>query len=555
MKQATNQGPVLAVEQKEFTLRAVFYGILIGLILMCVMVYLDVVLGMDTNIAPIASMLGILLVPTIGGPTSRREINLMQSCATATIYAAFSVYDNITAMLMMGEETSFFPILILLLLTDAMGICFVSLLRDQYVNDPDLPFPAVVICATALDQVDKKDHSATKILLIATAIGLGLSLLQNFGILPRFVGITQWLPVEGMSFDIMLIPLALGTGYVLGARNALCMMFVSAIVCLIEGPVGTANGWFADPTTDYFDGLKEFNLPIVVGCALFAALVPFCKQWKSLRNAFRFKKNADEEGRDYSVKFQLILLVVLIAATIVFSYFYYGIHPAQLFICTIISLLFAMIAVRVFAESGLGVGVALNLFMIVIAYLITGNAAFAMLITFMSFNTFALAQDTMSDLKIGQQVGSSPKSLLKVQFIGIIAGGIAGMLLFTAMIKVFGLNDDLFTYPVAHMYHTVISGITDTAGTGCFDPGRFGLGAGLGTILSLIGLPAGGIAIAMYLAPKTIMGLALGGVIRWAIEKKKGMEFAEKYNNAATGLIIGDAIVCISMVGITLAMF
>ena len=81
----------------------------------------------------------------------------------------------------------------------------------------------------------------------------------------------------------------------------------------------------------------------------------------------------------------------------------------------------------------------------------------------------------------------------------------------------------------------------------------FGFGAALGTLLSIVGLPAGGIAIAMYLAPKTVMGLALGGVIRWVIEKKKGEVTAEKYNNAATGIIIGDSIVCIAMIGITLA--
>jgi len=190
--------------------------------------------------------------------------------------------------------------------------------------------------------------------------------------------------------------------------------------------------------------------------------------------------------------------------------------------------------------------------MIVIAYLITKNASYAMLITFMSFNTFALAHDTMTDLKIGQQVSASPKNLLKAQFIGVIVGGIAGMFLFYAILKTFGLDDELFTYPVANMYHSVISGVTEGSASGFFNPMRFGLGAAIGTVLSFIGLPAGGIAIAMYLPPRNVMGLALGGVIRWIVEKKKGEEVAEKYNNAATGIIIGDAIVTISMIGISL---
>ena len=68
MKQVTS-APALSGEQKDFTFRAVFYGLLIGLVLMCVMAYLDIVMGMDTNVATIASMIGILVVPTIGGPT------------------------------------------------------------------------------------------------------------------------------------------------------------------------------------------------------------------------------------------------------------------------------------------------------------------------------------------------------------------------------------------------------------------------------------------------------------------------------------------------------
>ena len=225
----------------------------------------------------------------------------MQSCATATIYAAFSVYDNITAMFMMGDTLNLVPIFVLLLLTDAMGICFVSILRDQYVNDPKLPFPGVIMCTTALEQIDKKDRSTTKILLIAVVIGVVLSLLQSFQILPRAIGFTEWVPIKGMSLELMIIPLALGTGYVLGAKNALCMLAVSAIVCFIEGPVGTARGWFTDPTTDYYSTLQDFNLPAVVGCALFAALVPFCRQWRNMLNAFRRSRTADETGRDYSV--------------------------------------------------------------------------------------------------------------------------------------------------------------------------------------------------------------------------------------------------------------
>ena len=142
---------------REFSFRAIFFGVMIGLLLMALMMYLDAVLGLDTDVAPIASMIGVLLIPLFGGPTNRREVNIMQTCATATTCAAYSLTGNIEPLLMMGEKLEVLPTFALLLLADAIGICFVSILRDQFVYDKNLPFPGAVMCTTAMDQIDAKD--------------------------------------------------------------------------------------------------------------------------------------------------------------------------------------------------------------------------------------------------------------------------------------------------------------------------------------------------------------------------------------------------------------
>lgn len=257
--------PGIAGREREFSFRAIFFGILIGLLLMALMMYLDAVLGLDTDVAPIASMIGVLIIPLFGGKTNRKEVNIMQTCATATTFAAYSLTGNMVPTLMMGEELKLLPTFILLLLADAIGICFVSILRDQFVYDPNLPFPGAVMCTTAMDQIDTEDRSSTKILIGAVGFGVVVSFLQNMEMMPYMVDFTAWMPVEGMSLQILIMPLVLGMGYVLGARNALMMMAANLVVCLIEGPVGTTKGWFANPTEDYFAGIQDFNLPIAVG--------------------------------------------------------------------------------------------------------------------------------------------------------------------------------------------------------------------------------------------------------------------------------------------------
>ena len=479
----------------------------------------------------------------------------MQSCATATTFAAYSLTGNMVPLLMSGEELQIIPTLVLLFLADAIGICIVSILRDQFVYDENLPFPGAVMCITAMDQVDSNDKSSTKLLFGAVAFSVVVSLLQNLEIMPSLIDFTSFLP-KGMTLGVLVMPLMLGMGYVLGARNALCMLAMSLIVCLIEGPIGTSRGWFADPGEDYFSGIQDFNLPIVIGMALFAALVPICRQGRNILNGFKLKKStADNSDRDYSLKTVGILLLVLCATMIIFCSLYYHISLLPLIICSVLSLLFAMIAVRVFAESGLSAGLALNVFMLIIAYALTGSAIYSFLIAFMNFNTFILAQNTIYDLKIGQMIQGSPFKLIKAQFIGILFGCVAGLALFYGIIQTFGLNDELFTFPFGNMYYGVISGISEGGMSDLFHPGRFVLGGALGTLFSFIGLPAGGIALAMYLAPRTILGIALGGVIRFIVEKTKGNGFAEKMDNVATGLVIGDAVVCIIMVIITMFIF
>lgn len=544
----TRTTPDAQTQQREFSFRAIFFGVTVGLMLMALMMYMDAVLGLDTDVAPIASMIAVLLIPLFGGPTNRREVNIMQTCATATTFAAYSLTSNMVPMLMMGHKLEIFPVIVLLLLSDAIGITFVSILRDQFVYDKSLPFPGAVMCTTALEQIDTDDRSSAKLLIGAVAFSLIVSFLQNFGTIPWMFDFTSALPADGMTLGIIIMPMIIGVGYVLGSRNALCMLAASLIVSLIEGPVGTNLRWFTNPAENY-DGIQQFNLPVVIGMALFATLIPICKKWRTIGRAFQVTKSTEENSdRDYSMKPLWILLLVLSVGMITFCHIYYGISIITLIICSVLSLLFAVIAIRVFAESGLSGGVALDIFMMVIAYALTGSALYAMFIAFMTFNTFMLAQDTIVDLKIGHTVGGSPLSQIKTQFIGVIFGCVAGTLLFSGIISVFGLNDELFTYPFANMYYSFITGVSEGGVSGIFNIGRFALGGVLGSIFAFIGLPAGGIALALYLAPRTIMGIALGGVIRFIVEKMKGAATGEKLCNVATGLVIGDAMVCIIMV-------
>lgn len=547
-----NKYNTVVEERSEFSPRAIIFGIGIGLILLAMLIYLDAVAGMDLNVAPVATIVGIFLLPLFGGPTNRREINIMQACASATAFSCMSLTGNYIAMLLSGQKFDFVGVICVLLLANSIAICLVGIFRNQYVNDKELPFPQAVISKTAIDKIGHLDGKEAKMLFIAAGVGALISLLQNYEVIPLIVDFTKYLP-EGMTLGILLLPMMIGMGYVLGSKICLILVITTLLVNLVLSPIGVGQGWFEDPAVDFYTGIQNFNLPMVIGMALISAFIPLIKQRKAFFSALDFRKISVSKNDDDSPSpVMFVLLLVSCAAMVIFCAIYYNINALQMILFLLISIIFSLVAVRVMAESGLSAATALNVFQVIIAYVVTGNITLALLVPFITFNVVLFTQNTMIDLKVASMIKGSPTKLMKAQYMGAGVGTVVGVLFFFFFFKTYGLESDLFQYPWGHMYHALASGLADAGASEVFHLGRFAIGGGLGVIFSVVGLPTGAIALAAYLAPKTIMGVAIGGLIRLVIEKTKGDETAVRLDNAATGLVIGDAVINIVVVVITI---
>jgi len=533
------------MKEKEFTIRSMVFGILLGTLFIALIMYLDAVTGLDMDISPVITMLGIMLMPVFGKAVNIKEVNIMQTCASAVAWSGGALTGNYVAMLLMGEEFRVWGTLIPMLLANLIGVCAVTLFRNQYVYDEKLPFPKATIELTALKKVENFGGMEGKLLYLGLALGIVVSLLQNLGIILSTVDFTRYLP-SGSTLGILIMPIMLGMGYVLGSRGGIILLITALLVNIVEGIFGTRRGWFADPATD-FSGLQNFNLPIVIGITLMSVLLPLLKEWKSVTRTFSFS-NTENTGQASDIKIGRILLLLAGAslAFIAFGSIYYHIEVIHMIIILFINLVFAMVGVRVQAESGLSAMMALNVCEVFIAYFLTKNPVISLVVPFSCYGIIILAQNTMGDLKTGQVVGSSPRKQIWAQCVGVCTGSVISVVIFYGLLKVYGLDSQLFAYPVAHMYQSLAAGLSD-GGAAVFNLGRFGIGAVAGTALSLIGLPAGLIALALYLSSTAILGIATGGVIRFIVERIKGGRTAELLNNTATGFIIGDGLVCIIM--------
>ncbi|CCQ95312.1 membrane hypothetical protein [[Clostridium] ultunense Esp] len=539
--------------EKEFTVRAIFWGIIVGLIMMALLIYLVAVAGMDLNVSPVASILGVILIPLIGGPTNKKEINIMQTTASAVALSCTGLAIYYVAAMFLGYEFKWSVIIITLLLANLIGICFVTLLRKQMVEDPSLPFPQSIMCKTAIDNGGNLTGKDAKILFLFAAVGLIIVFMQNIlGIIPAMIDFSKYLP-EGMVMGVLLMPMMLGMGYILGFKISVILLIGSLVSNLVLGPIGTNLGWYVNPQVDY-SGMQNFNIPIMVGMSLFASVLPLIKQRKAILRAFTFNSsNLDEESKVVPVKLMIVCMIICILGAIVFYKITYNINPIHMLFFIILGMATALISVRIQAESGLSAALAFSVFQIVIVYSIIREPIVTLLISFMSGAITLLAQNTMMDLKTGYMLEASPKKQVWAQIIGIIPGIIIGTVFFYGLVKTHGLSSNHISYPIGKMYYSITSGLSGEM-SNVFDMGRFAIGGIIGLALSFVGLPAGALAITLYLMPSVVLNLSIGGVIRGIIEKRFGEKRAETYNNAATGLVIGDALVAIVIVVLTMLM-
>lgn len=348
--------------EKEFTVRAIFWGIIVGLIMMALLIYLVAVAGMDLNVSPVASILGVILIPLIGGPTNKKEINIMQTTASAVALSCTGLAIYYVAAMFLGYEFKWSVIIITLLLANLIGICFVTLLRKQMVEDPSLPFPQSIMCKTAIDNGGNLTGKDAKILFLFIAIGLIIVFMQNIlGIIPAMIDFSKYLP-EGMVMGVLLMPMMLGMGYILGFKISIILLIGSLVSNLVLGSIGTNLGWYVNPQVDY-SGMQNFNIPIMVGMSLFASVIPLIKQRKAILRAFSFNSsNLDEESKVVPVKLMIICMIICILGAIVFYKITYNINPIHMLFFVILGMATALISVRIQAESGLSAALAFSVF-------------------------------------------------------------------------------------------------------------------------------------------------------------------------------------------------
>jgi putative OPT family oligopeptide transporter len=473
-----------------------------------------------------------------------------------------------------------------------LGVLFLIPLRRYFVRDQHglFPYPE----ATAITEVlvtGEKGGSQARLLLQATGIAAVYDFfVQTFQVWKesidlRFVDLVQTLSTKArMAFSFDALGFILGLGYVMGLRSSMILCAGGALSNFVLVPaiyyVGkNFPGQLVYPgllpiaemsANQIFRGYVRFigvgaiatagifgiirSLPIVIGSFSIAA------------RAFRKgEAHADERtDRDIGISKMLIGVVVGALAIAVFL----GnlgttatITLVGLVLALVFSFFFTSVAANAIATTARNPVSGMSMLTIIISSVVLLNFGlsgrtgmfFVMAIAGMVCTALSVSGQTITDLKTGYWLGSTPAVQEKVKFWGVIAASIAAGLTIVMLARTYQFGEitpgdtrPMLASPQASIMKALVEGFMSQQPVAYV---LFGIGAMIAVVMEMLKVPALTFALGMYLPLELNTPALVGGAIAHYVGRRsekqggeRGTATREKGVIIASGLMAGGAL-------------
>jgi putative OPT family oligopeptide transporter len=473
-----------------------------------------------------------------------------------------------------------------------LGVLFLIPLRRYFVRDMHgkLPYPE----ATAITEVlvtGEKGGSQARLLLEATLIaGVYDFFVTTFQIWKEFIDF-QFVPVvrtvaerAKVVFSFDAIGFILGLGYVMGLRSSMVLCaggilsnfvlvpliwmignrFTDMAVYPATTPIAqmAAGAIFrnyvrfigvgAIATAGIFGIIK--SLPIVIGSFSIAA------------RAFRKDNSSSLERTDRDISVMTILLGTILSAIAVAAFLGVLNSSVPILVCglalsVIFSFFFASVAANAVATTARNPISGMTMLTIIISSVVllkfglsgTTGMFFVMAIAGIVCTALAVSGQTITDLKTGYWLGSTPSAQEKIKFVGVIAAATAAGLTIVMLARVYQFGEMapgdprvMLPAPQASIMKALVEGFMSHQPVAYI---LFGAGAMIALIMEMLEIPALIFALGMYLPLELNTPALVGGIIAHWIGKKsdkvggrRGSAMRERAVIIASGLMAGGAL-------------
>jgi len=471
------------------------------------------------------------------------------------------------------------------------GVLFLIPLRRFFVREMHgvLPYPE----ATAITEVlvtGEKGGSQARLLLQATAIaGVYDLFVTTFQIWKEYVDF-QFVPLmhsladrARMVFKFDAISFILGLGYVMGLRSSMILCAGGVLSNLVLVPLI----WFVGSHLDIsvypaiipiskmtaVDIYRNYVRFIGVGAIATAGIVGIIKSLKVVAGSFGIALRTFRHGEvsesvrtDRDVPMIAILAGVVIGALAVAAFLgqlpvSWTVVAVGLLMTLLFSFFFTSVAANAIATTARNPVSGMTMLTIIISsavllrFGVSGTAGmfFVMAIAGMVCTALSVSGQTITDLKAGYWLGSTPAAQQKVKFLGVAASAIAVGLTIGMLAHTFQFGEALagdarpvLASPQASIMKALVEGFMSHQPIAYL---LFGVGAMITLVLEMLGQPSLIFALGMYLPLELNTPALVGGFLSHFLNKRaaktgghQGNRIRERGVIIASGLMAGGAL-------------
>ena len=595
---ALNQGetypPIIAPDQKvpELTSRSLLWGTAFCVIFTVAAAYSGLKVGQVMEAAIPVSILTIGVARMYRRRSSLLENVIVTGISGAAGAVVAGAIFTLPALYILKLDPHPVQTIFICLAGGCLGVLFLIPLRRYFVCDMHglLPYPE----ATAITEVlvtGEKGGSQAKLLLQATAIaGIYDLLVTTFQVWKEYVDF-QFLPVmrhlterARMAFNFDAIGFILGLGYVMGLRSSLILCAGGFLANFVLVPLI----WFVGSHIDsaiYPAVIPISNMTaaqifrnyvrfIGVGAIATAGIFGIIKSLRVVAGSFGIAlrtfgnagTHAERERTDRDISMITILVGVVVSAIAVALFLgrlpvSWGVVLMGLLLTLVFSFFFTSVAANAIATIARNPVSGMTMLTIIISSVVllrfgvsgTSGMFFVMAIAGMVCTALSVSGQTITDLKAGYWLGSTPAAQEKVKFLGVIASAVAVGLTIGMLAKTFQFGEALagdvrpvLASPQASIMKALVEGFMSHQPVTYL---LFGVGAAVAIILEMLGQPSLIFALGMYLPLELNTPALVGGFLSHFLNKRSvktggepGKRIRERGVIIASGLMAGGAI-------------
>lgn len=568
----------------EFTPVSIILGLLLAVIFGAANAYLGLRVGMTVSASIPAAVISMGVVRKLLKRDSILENNMVQTIGSAGESLAAGAIFTMPALFLWAKEgvmekPDLITISVIAFCGGILGTIFMVPLRKALIVKEHgvLPYPEGTACAEVLLAGEEGGADASGVFK-----GMGVGALMKFlvdGVKVASSVIT--VPIKALSteFSAEVYPALIGVGYICGTRIA-GYMFAGGLLgwfVLIPAIALFGGETVLYPGSDTIANLytnggasaiwSNYIRYIGAGAVAAAGIISLVKSLPLIVSAFvdaiKSAKNTKIAGtsrtqRDLDMRLIIAMALAVAVLICVLPQIPVGIFGAVLII--IFGFFFATVSSRMVGLVGSSnnpvSGMAIATLLIATTCLkVTGDTGVhgmqgAIAIGSIICIIAAMAGDTSQDLKTGYILGATPKLQQIGELLGAVVAAISIGGVMLLLDNAWGFGSAELSAPQATLMKMIVEGVMD----GNLPWSLIFVGVFIAIVCEILGVSSLTVAIGLYLPLELSTTIMIGGLLRWAVDKKQ--KDKEKDENAGKGVLFCSGLIAgEGLVGIILAIF